>query len=328
MAKTVLIVEDNELNMKLFHDLLEAHGYCDRRHPQRDRGAGACAQASSRPDHHGYPVARSLRPRSHQMAEGRSGAESDPGGRRHGVRHEGRRGAHPRRRLRGVSVEADLGGKVHRDGAALSGNGLRTYDRAHSRCRRYPGEREAARSAAHGGVFRRHHRDVGRRGARDLRARAMRHRAARRDDAGDGRLRGLPPAQGQSGDAPHSGRDGDGARPAVRPRARARGRRRRFPHQAGVRHRAARARALAGAAEDGGGRIAHARRHVARDRHQRSGIRRRHRDRPEGPRAAGRRQARLLRAARRHPDHRAHRRCRAEPAGSAVPRGGEPNTSA
>jgi two-component system cell cycle response regulator DivK len=27
MAKTVLVVEDNELNMKLFHDLLEAHGY-------------------------------------------------------------------------------------------------------------------------------------------------------------------------------------------------------------------------------------------------------------------------------------------------------------
>ena len=26
-AKTVLIVEDNELNMKLFHDLLDAHGY-------------------------------------------------------------------------------------------------------------------------------------------------------------------------------------------------------------------------------------------------------------------------------------------------------------
>lgn len=27
MAKTILIVEDNELNMKLFHDLLVAHGY-------------------------------------------------------------------------------------------------------------------------------------------------------------------------------------------------------------------------------------------------------------------------------------------------------------
>jgi two-component system, cell cycle response regulator DivK len=27
MRKTVMIVEDNELNMKLFHDLLEAYGY-------------------------------------------------------------------------------------------------------------------------------------------------------------------------------------------------------------------------------------------------------------------------------------------------------------
>jgi two-component system cell cycle response regulator DivK len=27
MVKTVLIVEDNELNMKLFHDVLDAHGY-------------------------------------------------------------------------------------------------------------------------------------------------------------------------------------------------------------------------------------------------------------------------------------------------------------
>ena len=27
VTKTVLVVEDNELNMKLFHDLLEAHGY-------------------------------------------------------------------------------------------------------------------------------------------------------------------------------------------------------------------------------------------------------------------------------------------------------------
>ena len=27
MPKTILIVEDNELNMKLFNDLLQAHGY-------------------------------------------------------------------------------------------------------------------------------------------------------------------------------------------------------------------------------------------------------------------------------------------------------------
>ena len=30
-AKKVLIVEDNDLNMKLFNDLLEAHGYCTLR---------------------------------------------------------------------------------------------------------------------------------------------------------------------------------------------------------------------------------------------------------------------------------------------------------
>jgi len=30
MAKTVLIVEDNELNMKLFRDLLEAHRFRPR----------------------------------------------------------------------------------------------------------------------------------------------------------------------------------------------------------------------------------------------------------------------------------------------------------
>ena len=27
MSKRIFIVEDNDVNMKLFHDLLEAHGY-------------------------------------------------------------------------------------------------------------------------------------------------------------------------------------------------------------------------------------------------------------------------------------------------------------
>ena len=121
-------------------------------------------------------------------------------------------------------------------------------------------------------------------------------------------------------DASHSGGHGDGARPAVRPRARARGRRRRFPHQAGFRHRAAGARALAGAAEDGGGRTAHARADLARDRHQRSRNGGADRDRAQRARAAGRRPQVVLRAHRRHPHHRAHGRRRAEPAGGAVPR--------
>ena len=48
MTKTVLIVEDNELNMKLFHDLLDAHGY---RTLQTRNGMEALALAREhRPD--------------------------------------------------------------------------------------------------------------------------------------------------------------------------------------------------------------------------------------------------------------------------------------
>lgn len=48
MQKTVLIVEDNELNMKLFHDLLDAHGY---RTVQTRNGLDALALARRhRPD--------------------------------------------------------------------------------------------------------------------------------------------------------------------------------------------------------------------------------------------------------------------------------------
>lgn len=47
-AKSVLIVEDNELNMKLFHDLLDAHGY---RTIQTRNGLDALALAREhRPD--------------------------------------------------------------------------------------------------------------------------------------------------------------------------------------------------------------------------------------------------------------------------------------
>ena len=35
MAKTVMIVEDNELNMKLFNDLLRANGYATHADAQR-----------------------------------------------------------------------------------------------------------------------------------------------------------------------------------------------------------------------------------------------------------------------------------------------------
>lgn len=48
MSKTVLIVEDNELNMKLFNDLLEAFGY--RTLKTRDGDAAAPMVREHRPD--------------------------------------------------------------------------------------------------------------------------------------------------------------------------------------------------------------------------------------------------------------------------------------
>ena len=48
MAKTVLIVEDNELNMKLFHDVVEAHGYHTLR--TRDGLEAVSLARDNRPD--------------------------------------------------------------------------------------------------------------------------------------------------------------------------------------------------------------------------------------------------------------------------------------
>lgn len=48
MAKTVLIVEDNELNMKLFNDLLEAFGY--RTLKSREGGPAIDIAREQRPD--------------------------------------------------------------------------------------------------------------------------------------------------------------------------------------------------------------------------------------------------------------------------------------
>ena len=66
MPKKVLIVEDNELNMKLFADLLEAHGYETK---QTREGLKAISLARSfKPSHsYGYSIAGSVRFGSHQM---------------------------------------------------------------------------------------------------------------------------------------------------------------------------------------------------------------------------------------------------------------------
>jgi CheY-like chemotaxis protein len=91
MAKTVLIVEDNELNMKLFHDLLEAHGY---------------ATVGTRNGNEALDLARRHRPdlilMDIQLPEV-SGLDVTKW-----------RRADPRGRMRGLFVQADLGCEVHR----------------------------------------------------------------------------------------------------------------------------------------------------------------------------------------------------------------------
>ena len=76
-TKTVLIVEDNELNMKLFHDLLDAHGYNIL---QTKDGMEALDIAR---EHHPDLILMDIQlpevsgPGSHQVAEGRRLAEVD-----------------------------------------------------------------------------------------------------------------------------------------------------------------------------------------------------------------------------------------------------------
>src|SRR5260221_370629 len=69
MAKTVLIVEDNELNMKLFRDLLEAHGYQTSGTSNGFEALDICSRAECdiilldvmMPDMDGFEVCRRLK---------------------------------------------------------------------------------------------------------------------------------------------------------------------------------------------------------------------------------------------------------------------------
>ena len=128
MAKTVLIVEDNELNMKLFHDLLEAHGYntvgtrngIEALDLARRHRPDLILMDIQLPEVSGLEVTKWLK--DDQDLRSHSGRRRDR------FRHEGRRGAHPRRRLRGLSVETDFGGEIHRDHTPFSGQSVRTNE--------------------------------------------------------------------------------------------------------------------------------------------------------------------------------------------------------
>ena len=63
MAKTVLIVEDNELNMKLFRGSSGSSWLRNDRHQQRLRGTRSRAQAASQSGFDGYSAAAGFRAR-------------------------------------------------------------------------------------------------------------------------------------------------------------------------------------------------------------------------------------------------------------------------
>ena len=117
MAK-ILIVEDNALNIKLFCDLLAAHGH-EPEAVTDSRNALDAARSFSPdlvitdiqlPHVSGLELIRLIR----EDEELRRRA--DHGG--HGLFGARRRGADPRRGRAGLCVEADLGGAIRGDGRA------------------------------------------------------------------------------------------------------------------------------------------------------------------------------------------------------------------
>ena len=120
MPKKVMIVEDNELNMKLFRDLIEASGYETVR---TRNGLEALELARTHrpdlilmdiqlPEVSGLEVTKWLKEDDD--------LHTDPGDRGNRLRHEGRRGAHPAGRLRSLHLQADLGAALYRDHQILS----------------------------------------------------------------------------------------------------------------------------------------------------------------------------------------------------------------
>ena len=79
MPKKVLIVEDNELNMKLFHDLLEAQGYETLETREGLSALGLARQHQPDLILMDIQLPGNLGPRGHQVAEGRRVAGPHPG---------------------------------------------------------------------------------------------------------------------------------------------------------------------------------------------------------------------------------------------------------
>ncbi len=268
--KKILIVEDNEKNMKLVRDILRHQGHATLEAVNGLDGVRLAEQERpdlvlmdiQLPDIDGIEALGRIRKDAV--------ARRDSGARGVGVGDAGRPAEDHLVRLRCLHHEADQPEAVRRDGPALPAErprqamtgvtrSARPAHAGHRRDRRLDGEREdprrrrrrderqAARRPARGEGLRDLHRDVGPAGARADRQRASRPRAARRDDAGHERLRGLPGDPRRPGARDAAGRAGHRARSGRGAREGARRRRRRLPQQAGEPGRTAGAGALAAA---------------------------------------------------------------------------------
>ena len=70
--KTILIVEDNEKNMKLVRDILRHHGHATLEAVTGEDGVRLALRASARPDPDGHPAARHRRHRGAARASART----------------------------------------------------------------------------------------------------------------------------------------------------------------------------------------------------------------------------------------------------------------
>ena len=190
MSKTVLVVEDNELNMKLFHDLLEASGYdiVETRNGleaidlARTHRPDLILMDIQLPEVSGLEVTKWIKEdddlRSIPIIAVTAFAMK-------GDEERIRQGGCEAYLSKPISVAKFIETVKVISGRRLGGS---RNDCTGSGRRRPCRQHQAAGGAADGRIFRGRDGDERPGSARDLRARPVRHRASRRDDAGDERL--------------------------------------------------------------------------------------------------------------------------------------------
>ena len=117
-GEQILVVEDNEKNMKLFRDVLQAKGYRTLEATTGGRGGRAGDRARARPRAHGHPAAGHRRRRGTRPAARGRAHRLDTGGRADRTGDGRGPRAVPGRRLRRLHLQAGEHRRVRRHGRA------------------------------------------------------------------------------------------------------------------------------------------------------------------------------------------------------------------